>query len=230
MTILSASDVAALRIREARTKRGWRVKDLADRCKKAGAVTLTAAVITNLETRRRPGREITLEELLALALVLEVPPLQLMSPLNGGEVLEVLPGEGKGPLEAAAWMADEDAVLEAVRLAQGSRPENTERVLRYRGSALTVIRQIRVAARTLEYHDRVLEAAPGVDSNWHKNSVTVMSLRLLHLIGSLEALGYSPPPLDHVKEIIARHGLPATLAEWDEPTTSDEGGPDGASA
>jgi transcriptional regulator with XRE-family HTH domain len=228
MTTLGASDIAALRIREARTKHGWRVKDLAERCRKAGAGKLTAAVITNLETRRRPGREITLEELLALALVLEVPPLQLMSPLNGGEVLEVVPGEDMGPLEAAAWMSDEDSVLEAVRLAQGSQPENTERALRYRGSALTVIRQIRVAARTLMFHDRVLEHPGGTDSdrNWHKNSVTVMSLRLLHLTGSLKALGYDPPPLEDVMGVLARRGLPLTLGEWDEPG-SEEREPNG---
>ena len=96
MTTLSASDIAALRIREARQKRKWSVKDLAGHCKKAGFPRLTAAVITNLESRRRPGREISAEELLALALVLDVPPVQLLSPLNGDETLQVVPGEEKG--------------------------------------------------------------------------------------------------------------------------------------
>src|ERR1700730_3967742 len=190
MTNLGASDIAARRIREARTKRGWTVKALAARCADAGAIHLTAAVITNLETRRRPGREITAEELLALAWVLEVPPVQLLCPLNGDEALQVVPGEDKGPLEAVAWMADEDAVIEAVRPAGSGRPEDTERALRFRGNALTVIRQIRVAARSLKYHDRMLTVAGSTD-NWHKNSVTVLSLRLLHLISSLEGLGYT---------------------------------------
>ena len=233
MTTLSASDIAALRIREARTKRGWRVKDLAERCQKAGVPQITAPVITNLETRRRPGREITAEELLALAWVLEVPPVQLLCPLNGGEALQVVPGEEKGPLEASAWMADEDAVLEAVRPAGSSRPEDTERALRFRGSALTVIRQIRVAARSLRYHDRMLtlsDGTPATDYNWHKNSVTILALRLLHLTASLEDLGYTPPPLDGAMEILARRGLPGTLAGWEqlaEASERDEGEPDG---
>lgn len=214
MTNLSASDIAALRIREARTKRGWRVKDLAERCKKAGAPAITAAVITNLETRRRPGREITAEELVALAWVLDVPPVQLLCPLNRDEALQVVPGEDKGPLEAVAWMADEDAVIEAVRPAGSGRAEDTERALRFRGDALTVIRQIRVAVRSLKYHDRMLDMAGGTD-NWHKNSVTILALRLLHLAASLEALGYTPPEPGDAMEILARHGFPPTLAEWE---------------
>ncbi len=105
---MTASDIAARRIREARTRKGWRVKDLAERCAKAGAGNITAAVITNLETRRRPGREITADELLVLAWVLEVPPVQLLSPL-GDEALLVVPGEEKGTPDAMAWLTAHDA-------------------------------------------------------------------------------------------------------------------------
>jgi transcriptional regulator with XRE-family HTH domain len=236
MTTLGASDIAALRIREARTKHGWRVKDLAERCKKAGAVKLTAAVITNLETRRRPGREITLEEVLALARVLEVPPVQIMAPLNGNETLEIVPGDDMDPLEAVAWLGDDDAVLPAVRHAGSARASDTERVLRYRGSPLTVLRQARITARQIRYHDRFLsdpewaKAAPESPA-YHKNSVTVLAIRLLHLIAALEADGYVRPPLDDVTEILARHGIPATLAGW-EPAgdDSEERMPDGESS
>jgi transcriptional regulator with XRE-family HTH domain len=232
MTTLSASDIAALRIREARTKRGWRVKDLAEQCQKAGVPQITAPVITNLETRRRPGREITAEELLALAWVLEVAPLQLLSPLDDGEVLQVVPGQEMGPLEAAAWMADEDAVIEAVRPAGSGRAEDTERALRFRGNPLTVIRQIRAAVRSLRYHDRLLARPDDPNYNWHKNSVTVVALRLLHLTASLEGLGYTAPPMPDVQEILARHGFPPTLAEWerlvaDETREREEGESDG---
>lgn len=240
MTTLSASDVAALRIREARNKHSWRVKDLAERCRKAGAGKLTAAVITNLETRRRPGREITAEELLALAWVLEVPPVQLLCPLDAGEALQIVPGEVRDAMDTAAWLADEDAVLTAVRPASSGRAEDTEKALRYRGSALTVIRQIRVATRSLRYHDRVLSnssmlEALGDSATFHKNSVTVLALRLLHLSASLEALGYSPPAPEDVTEILARHGFPPTLAEWeglvaDEIREREEAESDGASA
>jgi len=221
MTTLTASDIAALRIREARGHRGWRVRDLADRCRKAGFPRLTAAVITNLETRRRPGREISAEELLALALVLEVPPVQLLSPLNGDEELQVVPGEDKGPLEATAWLADDDAMDGPVRIAGSSKAADTERALRYRGNPLTLLRQIRVAARQIRFHDRYLsdEAWGNISREplaYHKNSVTVLTLRLLHLTAALGEAGYTAPRLEGVPEIIARHGLPDTLAGWDE--------------
>lgn len=236
MTTLSASDIAALRIREARGRRGWRVKDLAERCKKAGVPHITAAVITNLETRRRPGREITAEELVALAWILDVPPVQLLCPISGTEELGIVPGEEKGPLEAAAWLADEDAVLTAVRPAASGEAEDTERTLRYRGSPLTVIRQIRAAIQSLRFHDRALSsdewlAVSGGTANYHKNSVTILGLRLLHLSASLEALGYSPPAPEDVTELLARHGIPPTLAEWEQLVDqAKKGKTDGASA
>jgi transcriptional regulator with XRE-family HTH domain len=237
MTTLSASDIAARRIREARKRRGWLVKDLAAQCKKAGFPRLTAAVITNLETRRRPGREITADELLALAWVLEVPPAQLLSPLNGGETLQIVPGEERDPLEAVAWLGDDDAALPAVRHAGSARERDTERVLRYRGSPVTALRQIRITARQIRYHDRFLSdpdwAAVAPDTPaYHTNSVTVLAVRLLHLLAALEADGYARPPLDDVIGILARHRIPASLAEWDAISDGgdEEGEPDGASA
>ena len=113
MTTLSASDIAGRRIREARKRRGWTVRDLAGKCAEAGVPRITAPVITNLETRRRAGREVSAEELVALAWVLDVPPVQLLSPLDGDEVLEVVPGEGKDSVDAAAWLSDEDFSLGA---------------------------------------------------------------------------------------------------------------------
>lgn len=232
MTTLTASGIAARRIREARARRGWRVEDLAGACKKAGAVKLTAAVITNLETRRKPGREIKAEEVLALAWVLGVPPVQLLSPLDGGEALQIVPGEDRDPVEAAAWLSDEDSSLGPVRLAASARPAETERVLRYRDSPLIVIRQIRAAARAVLFHDR-LEAAEkaGQAEPWagrHEAAIATLGVRLLHLIVSLEALGYARPPLAEAMDALARHGIPPTLAEWERMQESGEV-PDGES-
>jgi transcriptional regulator with XRE-family HTH domain len=228
MTTLGASDIAARRIREARKKRGWTVKDLAAECATAGVPHLTAPVITNLETRRRPGREISAEELVALAWVLEVPPVQLLSPLDGTEALQVVPCEDMDPVNAAAWLSDEDASIGPVRLAASSRPEDTERALRYRGSPLTVIRQIRAAARAIMFHDRLL-ASEDVERLWpgnqahHRQSVPILGVRLLHLLASLEALGYSRPPLAEVMAILARYGIPPTLPEWEQREAAREG-------
>ena len=217
MTTLSASDIAARRIREARTLRKLTVRQLADRCKEAGAVSLTAAVITNLESRRRPGREITADEVLALAWVLEVAPVQLLCPLDDRERLEVVPGEEKGPIDAAAWLTDEDAMLRMIRPADG---ENRD-AWRWRGSNLTVIRQIRAAMRALRVHDHALTKERPPQTAEHRNMITVESLRLLHLIAMLEALEIAPPPLGSVAEIMGRYGFPPTLAEWEQLIAED---------
>ena len=212
---MSASDLAGVRIREARKAKGWRVRDLAAHCAKAGAPHITATVITNLETRRRVTREITVDELLAIAYVLDVPPLQLISPLGAGERLEIVPGTEMGALEAPGWIADDASVLGPVRMARDGRPEFTELLLRRRGrtSALTVIRQIReVAARIRRY--------PG-DTGYDRRTIPVLGERLLHLLESLAALGYEPPALPEVMEILREHGVPATLAEWRERADSE---------
>jgi transcriptional regulator with XRE-family HTH domain len=213
MTNLSASDIVAKRIREARKKRGWLVKDLAAECAKAGVPRLTAAVITNLETRRRPGREISAEELIALAWVLEVTPVQLLSPLSGDEVLEVVPGEGKDPVDAAAWLSDEDFSIGAAQMAASTRPGETERILRYRASPLAMIRGVRGAVRSILFHERLNAAS---EDRPYEGSFRIVGVKLLHLLASLEALGYSRPPLDEVMGILARHGVPASLADLDE--------------
>ncbi|WP_457029735.1 helix-turn-helix domain-containing protein [Kitasatospora sp. P5_F3] len=80
---LSVSDAAAVRLREARTRRGWTTKQLADACGAAGATKLTAAVLANIETGRRDSdgvrrRELSIDELVVLAVVLDVAPLHLL--------------------------------------------------------------------------------------------------------------------------------------------------------
>lgn len=107
MANLKASDLAGIRIRQARQQRGWTAKELADQCAAAGAPHITPTVITNLETRRRKTREITLDELLAFARVLDVPPLQLVIPQNADEELEVIPGVLLDALDAADWIGGE---------------------------------------------------------------------------------------------------------------------------
>jgi transcriptional regulator with XRE-family HTH domain len=79
------SDVVASRVRTLRTRRGWSGKELQARCAAVGAKHITAAVIANIETGRRgPSgerrREVTVDEVLALALALDVSPIQLIQP------------------------------------------------------------------------------------------------------------------------------------------------------
>jgi transcriptional regulator with XRE-family HTH domain len=82
------SEAIARRVRELRHKRGWSAQDLANRCAEIGAADMTSAVLANIETgRRHPGtgirrREVTVEELLALARALDVLPSDLLEPLR----------------------------------------------------------------------------------------------------------------------------------------------------
>src|SRR5688572_453697 len=72
-----ASDVIAEHLKQLRRRRGYTVKDLAARCAELGAGELTGNVLTNIEVRRR---DVSADELLVLALALDVAPTHLLSP------------------------------------------------------------------------------------------------------------------------------------------------------
>lgn len=218
MTNLSASDIAARRIREIRKRHGWTVKDLAARCADAGARHLTAAVITNLETRRRPGREITVEELLALASVLQIPPLLLIAPLGADETLEITPGHGKGVLDAAAWIADDDAVFGPLRIAREHERTPDGAISRWLNTnPLTLVRQIRMLNQAIRARDRALrrEMPPegGKLSPANLNALTVYGMLLRDYTQWLASLGYVPPALPGAEEILRRWEVPVFFAE-----------------
>ena len=80
--LLSVSDAVAARLREVRKSRGWTANELADRCSRAG-LPISKSVLANIESGRpgddgRRRRDITVDELLALALVLDIAPIYLM--------------------------------------------------------------------------------------------------------------------------------------------------------
>jgi transcriptional regulator with XRE-family HTH domain len=86
MTVNTASDVAAAQVREWRKRRGLSPADLAARCEALGAGDMTENVIENIESRsarasKRP-RPVTVDELLTLAIALNVAPVHLLVPVN----------------------------------------------------------------------------------------------------------------------------------------------------
>lgn len=196
MTDLSASDIAGKRIREAREAKKWRIKDLAGQCAKAGDEHLTADVLTNLETRRKP-RQLTVDELLTLAHVLDVPPIQLISPLRAGERLRITPGRIMDVLEAAEWLGNEDE--ESLHLWPGPNPASMLRYVRY------LSRLIRTGPDRLE------------DSGNAKarDMMIKRGQRIGGTLGRLADLGYETPELDPETIAVLRNlGQPATLPEW----------------
>jgi transcriptional regulator with XRE-family HTH domain len=94
---LSPSGVVAERLKEARRRRGWTAKQLAEHCAKAGATHLTVSVLANIESGRpdlngQRRRDITVDELVALAYVLDVAPIYLLGlPTSGEKAMRVTP-------------------------------------------------------------------------------------------------------------------------------------------
>jgi transcriptional regulator with XRE-family HTH domain len=82
---MTASDMTARRVREVRRRRDLSVAQLAQRCAEVGMSELTDQALYNLEAGRadkrgRRRRAITVDELLALALALDVAPVHLLIP------------------------------------------------------------------------------------------------------------------------------------------------------
>jgi transcriptional regulator with XRE-family HTH domain len=73
---LTPTQVVAARMFKLRKKRGWSAAELAERMKAAG-VPWERVVVTKLETGRRAS--VSVDELLALAAVLNCPPVMLMT-------------------------------------------------------------------------------------------------------------------------------------------------------
>jgi transcriptional regulator with XRE-family HTH domain len=223
MANLSASDLAGRRIRETRQRRGWTAKELAERCAEAGAPHITPTVITNLETRRRATREITVDEVLVLAHALQVAPLQLMVPLDAAEALEVLPGVSLDAPEAVNWIAGDPHSSRLTRI-RSLRPQDTNALMRWSDtdSILTTIRQIRYAGQYVLIEDDSLDNDPP-RAPVAKRVLPLLADRLWLLTARMESLGYAPPRLAHVRDILRRRGLPSTLEEWRrQPADADD--------
>lgn len=80
------TEIVAKRVRQLRDKYGWSARELARRCEEAGGPKLDQSVISNLELGRRGS--VSIDEVLVLALVLDVAPVHLFVPVED-EAVEV---------------------------------------------------------------------------------------------------------------------------------------------
>jgi transcriptional regulator with XRE-family HTH domain len=105
----TASDVAATRIKEVRRLRGLSVRKLAELCKAAGASDLSENVIENIERSRtgsaRRGRDVTLDQWLILARVLNTPPLALVLPGVEDTDYRITPQVSEPAARVGRWLA-----------------------------------------------------------------------------------------------------------------------------
>lgn len=97
-------------MREVRERRRLTREQLAERCKALGAEAITAAVISDIETGRKPKdgprrRMVTVEELLALAAALNCPPVSLLvSPDDSEQPYAVTTMVRADGSEVRAWI------------------------------------------------------------------------------------------------------------------------------
>lgn len=100
-------DVTAERIRRFRKAKEMTIVQLAEECAALGATGLTAASLTNLERPAggvRGRRQMTIDELLTLAYVLQVPPLSIVLPIGEDVDVEVVPGVIVNVADALTWL------------------------------------------------------------------------------------------------------------------------------
>jgi transcriptional regulator with XRE-family HTH domain len=106
---MTVSDEVAARVRQWRKRRGWKPADLAARCAELGAPDLTENIIENIESRSRRGgtkrpRPVTVDELLVLALALDIAPVNLLADTDDQAPCQVTPAVSVRAVVARRWM------------------------------------------------------------------------------------------------------------------------------
>lgn len=96
--------VIAGRVRELRRRRGWTAADLGARLTEHG-VRWNRSVVANFESGRRPA--VSVQELLALALVLDVAPVNLLAPLDDEQPYQITPTRAEVASAVRAWVRGE---------------------------------------------------------------------------------------------------------------------------
>lgn len=112
---MAVGDIVAQQIRRYRLEKGWSIRELADACAKSGATQLTQSSLANIErgvteAAQRKGREVSVGELVILAVALGVPPLSLLLPIAddnqrvGAATIAVTPTLDASWYRLAGWL------------------------------------------------------------------------------------------------------------------------------
>jgi transcriptional regulator with XRE-family HTH domain len=103
---ISPIAVIAQRVKEVRGRKGWNAAQLGKEVSKHG-VRWDRFTVANLENGKR--QNVTVQELMALALALGVAPINLLVPL-GDEQYEITPSRTEGADTVRAWVRGEVAL------------------------------------------------------------------------------------------------------------------------
>jgi transcriptional regulator with XRE-family HTH domain len=98
--IKGVMDVVRARVKELRGRKGWSGTKLGEELDALG-VPWNRSVVANFESGRRPA--VSVQELLALALVLDVAPVNLLVPLDS-EPYQVTPKKTEPQDSVAVWL------------------------------------------------------------------------------------------------------------------------------
>ncbi|MFJ3141397.1 helix-turn-helix domain-containing protein [Streptomyces halstedii] len=111
----------AKRMRERRLAVGLSVQRVADICTRDYGLPMKRSVLANFEGGRRPA--LSVAELLVIARILGITPLDLLFPVGTEPDTEVLPGIREETWEAAKWFTGESDVIPGLRGAADPRSE-----------------------------------------------------------------------------------------------------------
>ncbi|MFD3525050.1 helix-turn-helix domain-containing protein [Streptomyces sp. NPDC058653] len=111
---------AAQSVRRRRLDRGISVQKLADICTNDYGLPIKRSVLANFEGGRRPA--LSVAELLVLAKILELSPLELLFPVGMDTETEILPGVAADTWEAAKWFTGEQAGVPGQEPAEPAEP------------------------------------------------------------------------------------------------------------
>lgn len=124
-----ATGTVRQRVKELRGRRGWTAAELGSRLSKLG-VPWDRSIVANFENGRR--RAVSVQELIGLALVFDVAPVNLLVPLNDGPV-QLTPTRAEPAIDVREWFRgsvplpgiDARTFLTEVSMAdlEGRRPE-----------------------------------------------------------------------------------------------------------
>lgn len=110
--MLVLSDDVARRLLQVREALKLTRKDVSQRLEDLGLRKITPAALNNIETGRRDEagrrrREVTVDELIDLAIALQVSPSMLVAPLGTDERVELMPGRTDDPWTTYLWLIGE---------------------------------------------------------------------------------------------------------------------------
>jgi transcriptional regulator with XRE-family HTH domain len=118
--------VIGQKVRAVRKARSYSTQRLSDLCSEQGFAVPRNTVV-NLETGRKES--ISVQELVAIALALDVSPVSLLYPLD--QPAEIAPGKHRNPFHAVQWFAGEwDSELQGPMTAEHRLVDPHLRVLR----------------------------------------------------------------------------------------------------